>query len=109
MIPSSAYDSDYGLSQINVVPNPYIVHSEYAETEWVRKIRFTHVPPGATITIFTISGEKVVALTADESSADGSLFWNLRSVNNQEVAPGLYLFAAEYEGKKHLGKFAVVR
>ena len=26
-------------------------------------------------------------------------WWDLRTVNNQEVAPGLYLFSVEHEGK----------
>ena len=45
---------------------------------------------------------------------DGSLFWNLRSMNNQEVAPGLYLYTVEDlsdngTGQKFIGKFAIVR
>ncbi len=109
VIPSSGYNPNIGLEQISVVPNPYIVHSQYSETEWVKKLRFTNVPPGGTVKIFTISGELVVTLNTDEDYENGSLYWNLRTINNQEVAPGLYLFAAEYNGDKHLGKFAVVR
>ena len=38
------------------------------------------------------------------------ILWDLRTINNQEVAPGLYLFTVESEGvKDFIGKFAVIR
>jgi hypothetical protein len=33
----------------------------------------------------------------------------LRTVNNQEIAPGLYIFTVEAGQEKHIGKFVVVR
>ena len=44
----------------------------------------------------------------------GNHWWNLRTRNNQEVAPGLYIFVVdnltdEKLGQKYVGKFAVVR
>ena len=100
-------------NNIKVVPNPYIVHSNFNETEYTRKIRFTHLPQKCKITIFTISGEKVNTLNHDDVE-DGSLFWNLRTMNNQEIAPGLYIYAVEDlsdngTGEKFIGKFAIVR
>jgi hypothetical protein len=36
--------------------------------------------------------------------------WDLRTVNNQEIAPGLYIFTVEATGlEDYIGKFAVVR
>ena len=98
---------------INVVPNPYIVHSQFSETEYTRKIRFTHLPEKCKITIYTISGEKVVSFTHDDPE-DGNAWWNVRTLNNQEVAPGLYVFTVEnlvtgYEHEKFVGKFAIIR
>jgi len=71
------------------------------------------LPAKCKITIFTISGEKVVVLNHDDEE-DGNLFWDVRTLNNQEVAPGLYIFSVEnlvsgFEGEKFIGKFAVVR
>jgi hypothetical protein len=100
------------LKSIKVVPNPYISHSRFNETEYLRKIRFTNLPEKCKITIFTMTGEEVHTLY-HESEIDGNEWWDLRTVNNQEIAPGLYLFAVEgkgdLEGKKHIGKFAVIR
>ena len=41
-------------------------------------------------------------------------WWNLRTSNNQEVAPGLYVYVVEnktpgFNNQKFTGKFAVVR
>ena len=100
-------------NEINVVPNPYIVHSRYSETEYTRKIRFTHLPEKCKITIFTISGEKVISFVHDNPD-DGNAWWNVRTVNNQEAAPGLYVYTVEnlvsgYEHEKFVGKFAIIR
>ena len=71
------------------------------------------MPEKCTISIFTISGEKVISLN-HEDEIDGNHWWNLRSVNNQEVAPGLYIFTVEnltpgFKNEKFVGKFAIVR
>ncbi len=96
------------LSSIKVVPNPYLVRSGYNETEYVRKLLFSGLPQNSKVTIFTVTGEKVNTFTHSDALS-GNEFWNLRSINNQEVAPGLYIYVVEWEGKKHIGKFAVVR
>ena len=36
-------------------------------------------------------------------------FWDLRTLNNQEIAPGLYIYTVHAQGIKHISKFAVVR
>ena len=101
------------LDSIKVVPNPYIARSNYNETEYLRQIRFTNLPQQCVITIYTISGEKVVSLNHSDVD-NGSKFWNLRSINNQEVAPGLYIYVVEdtnpnNKRNKFIGKFAIVR
>ncbi|NQV37187.1 MAG: hypothetical protein HQ509_04165 [Candidatus Marinimicrobia bacterium] len=96
------------LDSISVVPNPYIVHSMFNETANQRRIRFTRLPQKCRIQIFTVYGERVAALIHD-NEYDGNLWWDLRSENNQEIAPGLYIYVVESDDKKHVGKFAVVR
>jgi len=109
-------------NDIKVVPNPYIASSIYNETEYKNQLRFTNLPQNCKVTVYTVSGEEVVSFSkpGQNNHADcgaessGSCFWDMRSVNNQVVAPGLYLFTVEdtsegNSGNKFIGKFAVVR
>ena len=40
---------------------------------------------------------------------DGNAWWDLRTENNQEIAPGLYVFHVKGAGEEKIGKFAVIR
>ena len=104
-------DSDDHVISPTVVPNPYFVHSNFNENEWVREIHFTRLPKEKTsIKIFTISGERVNTLSSEDNDGYvGVIEWNIRSMNNQEIAPGLYIYVVESSGYEHIGKFAVVR
>ena len=94
---------------IKVVPNPYISRSNFNEDKYIRRIRFTNLPSVCTISIFTISGEQVFTLN-HQSEMDGNEWWDLRTINNQEIAPGLYVYVVQAEGADDfIGKFAVVR
>ena len=108
--------------KVGVVPNPYIDNGLFNETPYLKRIRFIHLPSKCRITIFTISGERVITLDHDIDLDDGvnddidngSHWWNLRTMNNQEVAPGLYIYAVEdltegSKNKKCIGKFSIVR
>jgi len=103
------FPPESNLNNVKVVPNPYIVHSKYNETLYKKQVRFTRLPEKCTITIFTITGEKVQKLNHYDQ-IDGNEIWNLRSYNNQEVAPGLYIYVVETPGgEKLIDKFAVIR
>ena len=93
---------------VKVVPNPYVAHSHFNETEYVRKIYFTNLPSKCKITIYTINAEKVATLNHD-SLTSGDMDWDMRTMNNQEISPGLYLFSVETDTDKFIGKFAVIR
>ena len=104
--------SDALTCDVEVFPNPYIARSDYGETEYLKQLRFSNLSEQCKITIYTISGEKVITL--NHSSLNGSLFWDMRTLNNQEVAPGLYIYVVEdmdsdNQEKKCIGKFAIVR
>ena len=106
---TSGYLPSGNIDDIKVVPNPYIVNSGYNETEYKKRIRFTRLPSECKLSIFTISGELVRELDHN-SSTDGNIWWDLRSYNNQEIAPGLYIYVVQTPfGDKKIGKFAVVR
>ena len=93
---------------MGVVPNPYIVRSGYKEDEYLRQIRFTNLPSQCTISIYTVTGEFVYEFE-HQSSTSGNAWWDMRTVNNQEVAPGLYVFHVRGVGEEKIGKFAVIR
>ena len=103
--------SDVLGNDIKVVPNPYIVSSNYNESEYKRQIRFTNLPAQCTIRIYTLAGEAVSTINHDDTES-GNAWWDMRSINNQEIAPGLYIFHVEETGKSSdpfIGKFAVIR
>jgi len=102
------YIPEENLDSIAVVPNPYIVNSHFDETIYKKRLRFIRLPEKCTITIYTVTGEKVKEIKHD-SLSDGSEWWDLRSYNNQEVAPGLYIYVIEAGNAKKIDKFAIIR
>ena len=89
------------LSRARVYPNPASVSRGPA------RVRFDRLPPGAQVSIYGADGQRA----ADGSPAPGASFWewNLRNARSEPVAPGVYLFAVERNGKRRFGKLAVVR
>ena len=109
--------ADSELDKIKVVPNPYVVTHE-AEARLLstqtsgrgeREIRFTHVPPGSKIYIYTVRGEQIKTLS-QENLYVGDVYWNLRTEENLDVAFGVYIYVVEAAniGKK-IGKLALIK
>jgi len=104
------------LNNVGVVPNPYIVRSGFKESEYIRRIRFTNLPEKCDIEIYTISGEFVAKIEHDNPNS-GNAWWDMRTINNQEVSPGLYLYYVKQNNQTvpgsgantTVGKFAVIR
>ena len=69
---------------------------------------FTKLPEKCTIKIYTITGEHIRTLEHNDSFFSTE-FWDLRTSNNQEIAPGLYIYTVEAGEFKRISKFAVVR
>lgn len=98
-----------------VVPNPYVGSASFEPERFAvsgrgeRRIEFRAIPAGATIRIFNVRGDLVQTLRQDGSNA-GFVAWNLRTRDNLDLAPGLYVFQVEAPGfKSSVGKFAVVK
>ncbi len=99
----------YHLSQVRVVPNPYIVTADWETDINHKSLHFTHLPDECVIKIFTLTGELVYTILHNDIFS-GQEEWNLRSMNRQEVAPGLYVYVVETPNfEKQVGKFAVIR
>ncbi len=98
-----------------VVPNPYVASASFEPERYAisgrgeRRIEFRGLPRNCTVRIYTVAGELVRTLRHDGSD-DGFVAWDLRTKNNLDVAPGLYVYhvdAGELGAKR--GKFAIIK
>ena len=98
-----------------VVPNPYVGAASFEPGNFgvvgrgERRMEFRNLATSCTIRIYTIKGELVKALTQDGSTA-GVVAWDLRTKDNLDVAPGLYIYHVD-EGAAgtYIGKFAIIK
>jgi hypothetical protein len=121
------------LKNIRVVPNPYLAVSalESQRTSTTgrapRKIRFINLPSKCTVRIFTVNGELVQKLDFDsgvENSTEvngledgddtgannGTLYWNMLSKDNLEIAYGVYIYHVKAPGiGEKTGTFAIIK
>lgn len=98
-----------------VVPNPYVGSASFEAERFAvsgrgeRRMEFRSLPANCTIRIYTVRGELVQTLRHDGSN-DGYVAWDLRTKDNLDVAPGLYLFHVDgSDTGKHIGKFAIIK
>ncbi len=104
--------SENPLDNVFVVPDPYIVTNAWETNEFGKKLMFTNLPSACTIKIYTILGELVdtVEHGMDGQTSEGFAFWNMRTRNDQFIAPGVYLYHAETpDGHESLGRFLVIK
>lgn len=98
-----------------VIPNPYVGSASFEAERFAisgrgeRRIEFRGLPEKCTIRIFTVRGELVQTLNHD-NPLQGYESWDLRTKDNLDVAPGLYIFHVDAEnlGTK-IGKFAIIK
>lgn len=98
-----------------VVPNPYVGAASFEPDPFgvsgrgERAIEFRAIPANATVRIYTLRGDLVETLVHDGSVA-GAIRWDLRSKDNLEVAPGLYLYHVDAGSLgTFVGKFAIIK
>ncbi|HEX9006561.1 MAG TPA: hypothetical protein VF889_04665, partial [Bacteroidota bacterium] len=98
-----------------VVPNPYVGAASFEPAPFGvqgrgdRRMEFRNVPVGATVRIYTVRGDLVQTLRQD-GSVDGFIPWDLRTKDNLDVAPGLYIFHVDGGGAgTYIGKFAIIK
>ena len=104
------------LDNIYVVPNPYVATNEIeprnpiANTErGDRRLYFANVPKECTIRIYTLAGELVDTIEHSSAVDDGKVFWDLRTLDNMNIAYGLYIFHVDAPEGSAIGKFAVIK
>ena len=98
-----------------VVPNPYVAAASFEPERFAtagrgeRRIEFRAIPAGATVRIYTVTGDLVQSLRHDGATT-GMVPWNLRTKDNLDVAPGLYIFHVEApDVGEHVGRFAIIK
>ncbi len=95
------------LSEIGMVPNPYIGASGYEVSPHADEVRFTNLRDAALVRIFTLSGTLVRTLRKQSASV---LSWDLRTDYGLPVGSGVYLVHVEVPGAgTRVIKFGVVR
>ncbi|MGE5364923.1 MAG: hypothetical protein ACM3SM_12400 [Bacteroidota bacterium] len=99
-----------------VVPNPYVGAASFEPQKFAvsgrgeRRMEFRNLPALATVKIFTVNGELVRELHHEGDITQGYVVWNLRTKDNLEVAPGLYIYYVESDNTDpYIGKFAIIK
>ncbi|HQV30918.1 MAG TPA: hypothetical protein PKV71_03535 [Calditrichia bacterium] len=99
-----------------VVPNPYVGAASFEPARFAvsgrgeRRMEFRGLPAECTIRIFSVVGDLVQTLEHSGEITEGFVPWDLRSKDNLEVAPGLYIYHVESEGRDpFIGKFAIIK
>jgi hypothetical protein len=95
------------LGAIKVVPNPYLAHALWENTEGIRKVQFTHLPAECTIRIYTLAGDLVKVI--DHNNGTGTEDWDLLNTNQQGIVPGVYFYHVDSLYGQKLGKLAIIK
>ncbi len=101
------------LSNIKVVPNPYIVSSLYEpefgelRREPLRQIQFINLPNECTIYIFTVDADLVKTIIHE--SVTGTAIWDLRAEGGREVAAGIYIYVVKSGSTEYKNRFAIIK
>jgi len=98
-----------------VVPNPYVGGASFEPAPYLesgrgeRRMEFRGLPASCTVRIYTVHGNLVQTLV-HEGTTDGYVAWNLRTKENLDVAPGLYIYHVDAGSVgTFIGKFAVIK
>lgn len=98
-----------------VVPNPYVGAASFEPERFAisgrgeRRMEFRAIPQNSIVRIYTVRGDLVQTLRQG-GSTEGFIAWNLRTKDNLDIAPGLYVYHVEAPGVgEHVGKFAIIK
>lgn len=117
---SAERDISAGIDSVKVVPNPYIMFSEYqvaSPGQNDARLMFTHLPPDGTIRIFNVAGRFIQELSWEPAdlAGNGDLFWDMLTREGNQIGSGLYVFVLEARNPAdgstltRSGKFVIIR
>jgi len=96
------------LSAVRCIPNPYRASADW-EYGGQRRVVFIGLPEKATIRIYTVAADLVRTLIHKDAESDIEP-WDLKNANNEEVAPGVYMFHVESDGMGSMeGKVMIIK
>ncbi len=101
-----------GKTKIGVYPNPYKKKAFFdsAVDAFDHKVAFYNLPGKVKITILDVAGQVIKQINFESTDPNGgSTFWDLFSKDGIEVASGLYIYVAEYNGGQQVGYFSIMR
>jgi hypothetical protein len=105
---SVASKQNIELDKVRVVPDPYIVSNVYETNQYGKRLMFTHLPGECKISIYTLAGDHVSDVYHNNNN--GYEFWDMRTVNSQYIAYGLYVYVVSVpSGQKKVGRFLVIK
>ncbi len=108
IVPSEIDVDSIKLSNVRVVPNPYILHTRFESTPYDRRLMFTNLPEQCEIHVYNIAGEHIN--TIYHTNNLGYEYWDLRTKYGLEVAYGLYIFVVKTDNNtKAKGKFVIIK
>ena len=99
-----------------MVPNPYVGAASFEPARFAisgrgeRRIEFRGMPQNAHDAHLHRARRPGADAAARTARTDGFVAWDLRTKDNLDVAPGLYIFHVEAPGVgTDVGKFAVIK
>jgi hypothetical protein len=102
------------LDKVYVVPNPYVVSSQFElpanqpDHRGGRALQFRNLPEVCTIRIYTMTGELVQTLHKDDLNSYMS--WDILSSESARLAYGVYIYQIETPvGGSKIGRFALIK
>ena len=106
--------ADKKVSDIYVVPNPYVAFSPSEKPgrtrtkRGERELQFRNLPPECTIRIYTITGELVDEIEKNDNSSIAT--WNLLSSEGMRISYGVYIYHVDIPGVgEKIGRIAVIK
>lgn len=96
------------ISEVLVVPNPFVFGAGDTQLAGSDEIQFVNLPNPCTIRIYTVRGDLVKTIDVAEG-VGGIVSWNQLTDFGQFIESGVYVFHIESPSGNKKGKFAVVR